>query len=69
MHILARIKAWIDRHEKPVTPVERHTCTGCWQRFEGKGFVVRGRRYCTELCSPPFLRGNGDYRIAGDPGG
>jgi hypothetical protein len=72
MDILARLKAWIDRREKrPMTqpPVERHSCYGCHERFEGPGYIVRGKRYCTELCSPPFLRGNGDYRIAGDPGG
>lgn len=38
------------------TPVERHCCYGCRQRFEGSGYRVADRRYCEELCSPPFLR-------------
>ena len=79
--ILRRLHSWaqaVDRRlgqevirekEEPAPPVERHTCYHCHERFEGPGFLVGNRRYCTEVCSPPFLRGNGNYRLAGDPRG
>lgn len=55
---------------KPVVPVERHTCAGCRERFEGPGFLIGERRYCREICSPPFLRRNGSepVHLVGDPG-
>jgi len=60
---------------RPIAPVERHTCYGCHERFEGKGFLLRGQfmsrpdlRYCTELCAPPFLREGYEIpNLYGDP--
>ena len=64
--ILAQIKAWIDRREKP-EPVR---CVACEGPVLGDGYTFRGEPFCSSLCVPPFMVGDGREipTLAGEPG-
>jgi hypothetical protein len=65
MDILALIKEWIDRRERPrpIKPV----CYACREEIVGPGYSFRGRRYCDSLCIPPFALTEQGPSLAGDP--